>query len=94
MSEPRTLYALFYEYVPDILERRAPYREEHLAHARAWKEQGRLDSAGALGSPPEGALFIFDVDDPEVIEAFVRADPYVAAGLVTNWRVQQWTVVV
>jgi hypothetical protein len=25
------VYALFYEYVPDILERRRPFREEHLA---------------------------------------------------------------
>ena len=27
-------------------------------------------------------------------EAFVAADPYVAAGLVTSWRVRPWTVVV
>jgi hypothetical protein len=26
-------------------------------------------------------------------DAFAREDPYVAAGLVTSWRVEPWTVV-
>jgi len=28
-----------------------------------------------------------------VLETFVRADPCVAEGLVTGWRVQEWTTV-
>ncbi len=47
----------------------------------------------ALGDPPSGGLLMFDVDGPDAVEAFVRADPYVASGLVTAWRVEPWSVV-
>jgi uncharacterized protein len=85
---------LLYEYVPDIVERREPYREGHLANARRWRDDGRLLMGGALGGPPHGAAFVFSLDDPAEVEAFVEADPYVAAELVSAWRVEPWTVVV
>jgi uncharacterized protein len=44
-------HILFYEYVEDVLERRAPYREAHLARIRAEREAGRITLAGALGDP-------------------------------------------
>jgi uncharacterized protein YciI len=84
---------LFYDYVPDILERREPHREAHLAHAQSWKADGRIVMAGALGDPPHGAAFVFRLDDAEAVRPFVEADPYVAAGLVTDWRVEPWKVV-
>ena len=60
---PRHLWTLTYDYVPDIVERRAPHREAHLAHVAEWHERGELVVAGAVGDPPHGALFAFDVDD-------------------------------
>lgn len=86
--------ALFYEYVEDVLERRAPYREAHLALAREWKQEGRLVAGGALGDPPHGGLLVFDVDDAAEVERFAAADPYVENGIVTHWRVEPWNVVV
>lgn len=84
---------LFYDYVGDILERRAPHREAHLARISEWIEGGALLLAGAVGDPPTGALFVFgDVPETE-IEAFAAGDPYVAAGLVTGHRIAPWTVV-
>ncbi len=85
---------LLYEYVPDIVERREPHREGHLAHARSWKEDGRLSLGGALGDPPHGAAFVFRLDERAAVEEFVEADPYVAAGLVSEWRIEPWKVVV
>jgi uncharacterized protein YciI len=83
---------LIYDYVGDIVERRAPHREAHLAYARAWKEDGRIVAAGATGDPPSGALFVFTAEaDPE---AFAADDPYVHAGLVTARRVEPWNVVI
>lgn len=89
---PRQL--LFYDYVADVMERRGPFREAHLAHARAWKDAGKLVSAGATGTLPSGALFVFGVEDPAEIDAFVAGDPYVSNGIVTAYRVVPWTVVV
>ena len=87
-------WVLTYDYVADILERRAPFREAHLALARDAHRAGRLVMAGALAEPVDGALFVFRADDRAVVDEFVRADPYVREGLVTRWAVRPWTVVV
>lgn len=84
------MYVLFYDYVDDIIERRAPHREAHLARIKA---DSRITMAGALGDPPTGALIVFDVDDAAPVEEFAEGDPYVAAGLVTQRRVVPWKVV-
>lgn len=84
---------LTYDYVPDILERRAPHREDHLAHIAGAIRAGGLLSAGAVGDPPTGALFVFGDVPADDVEAFAQADPYRAAGLVTGHRVAPWTVV-
>jgi uncharacterized protein len=86
-------YALTYETVPDHAERRKPLRAEHLALAQRFHAEGRLLLAGAF-NPVEGALLVFRADSPEEVEAFVRQDPYVANGLVTAWKIREWTVVV
>jgi uncharacterized protein YciI len=91
---PGRYLMLQYEYVPDVVERRAPHREEHLRLLRLLKEAGRLLMAGALGDPPTGAAIVFVTEDPADVEAFVAADPYVANGLVTSWRILPWNVAV
>jgi uncharacterized protein YciI len=85
---------LFYEYVADVLERRGPYREAHLAALRAEREAGRLRMAGAIGDPPDGAVIVFQGVTPEFVADYARSDPYVEGGLVTSWRVEPWNVVV
>jgi uncharacterized protein YciI len=92
---PRPMhYLLFYEVVPDYVERRVPLRSEHLAHARRFKERGELVLGGALADPPDGAVLLFRGDSPAAAEAFARDDPYVRNGLVTSWRVREWTTVI
>lgn len=93
MLGPGRHHLLFYNYVEGMLERRAPHRDAHLAHVREWYADGRLELAGALGDPPHGALFAFDAADTQEIERFVADDPYVAAELVTSWRIESWQVV-
>ena len=86
-------HILFYEYVKDILDRRGPYRDEHLARIARERERGHLIMAGALGDPPHGAAILFQDTEAETIDLFARQDPYVRAGLVTDWRVEPWKVV-
>ncbi len=50
--------------------------------------------AGALAEPLDGAVFVFAAGDASAAEDFVARDPYVQEGLVTGWRIRQWTVVV
>ena len=89
MSE--LLHLLTYDYVEDMAERRAPHREGHLALIRRFQADGRLAIAGALGVPPRQGLLAFR--DAADAEAFVAEDPYVAAGLVVDRRVEPWAVV-
>jgi uncharacterized protein YciI len=81
-------YLLFYEFVEDMPERRTPYREAHLALARAAHGRGELLIAGAFAEPPHGAVLVFRGDEPAEVEAFVSNDPYVANGLVKSWRIR------
>jgi len=87
-------YALFYEAVNDFIARRGTYRDEHLRLARDAHARGELVLAGALADPADGALLIFQGESSAVADAFAREDPYVKNGLITNWRVRNWTVVV
>jgi hypothetical protein len=87
-------FALFYDYVPDVLEKRAPYRADHLSLAKEAHAAGRLVLAGAFDPPADGALFIFRAESAADVEDFVRRDPYVKNGIVTGWKVKPWTVVV
>ncbi|MDQ4098753.1 MAG: YciI-like protein [Actinomycetota bacterium] len=89
-----TYWLLLYDVVDDYVERRAPFRQAHLQLARQAHERGELAMAGALADPADGAVLVFTADDPAVVEAFARADPYVKEGLVTSWRVRRWNVVV
>lgn len=89
-----THYVLFYDYVEGIVEKRAPFRADHLAHAGAARDRGELLLAGAWAAPLDGAAFVFRVDGVARVDAFARADPYVANGLVRGWRVREWTVVI
>jgi len=84
---------LFYDYVPDIVERRPAHREAHLARIGEAVDAGRIVMAGALGDPPTGAAIVFAGVGADVVEAFADSDPYVLNGLVTARRVVPWTVV-
>jgi len=69
-----------------------PHRQAHLAMIDAAYADSRLVLAGAL--KPSGALLVFRADDRAEVERFVKNDPYVTQGLVTQWRIQEWAVVV
>jgi len=93
--DPRVVhYLLMYDVVPDYVTRRAPYRATHLALAQAAAARGELVLGGALADPVDGAVLMFVGDSPAAAEAFAAADPYVSNGLVTRWRVREWTTVV
>ncbi len=87
-------FALFYDYVPEVLEKRAPHRAEHLVLAREWHAAGKIVLAGAFDPPTDGALFVFKAESAAEVEAFVAKDPYVRNGVVAGHRVKPWNVVI
>ncbi|HCZ32230.1 MAG TPA: hypothetical protein DHV93_01410 [Holophagaceae bacterium] len=87
-------FLLVYEVGPEYLERRAEFRNEHLALAWEAHARGELLLGGALAEPVDTALLLFQGDSPTAAERFAAADPYVLHGLVRHWRVRPWITVV
>lgn len=87
-------YILIYSTCENYVERRQPFREEHLALATEAYSNGSIVMAGALSDPADGAVLVFKGDSPEVAESFAKNDPYVKNGLITEWKVRPWTVVI
>lgn len=86
-------FLLIYDLAPDYLQRRAQFRDEHLA--LAWKAAGagEMVLGGALDEPVEQAFVLFR-GSREAALRFAAADPYVKHGLVKAFRVRQWHTVV
>jgi len=87
-------FLLFYDVVDDYVERRGPFRAQHLLLIQKASERGELVMAGALADPPDGAVLVFRGPSPQPAESFAQADPYVLNGLVKRWRVRAWNTVV
>ncbi len=87
-------YILFYETVDNYVEKRIPFREQHLAYAKAANEKGELFLAGALANPADKAVLIFKSDNPNVAENFAKNDPFVKNGLIKRWEVREWAVAI
>ncbi len=87
-------YILFYNTVDNYIEKRAPFREEHLDYARQAQAAGNLFMAGAPANPSDGAVLLFKGGKPAVAENFAKHDPYVREGIVTSWLVRPLTVVI
>ena len=85
-------YVLFYEVGEGYVERRVPYRNEHLALVRESYDRGDMVLAGALAEPADGAMLVFR--SAAAAEVFPKSDPYVLNGLIKSWKVRQWNTVI
>ena len=87
-------YILFYTTNDNYVEKRAPFRDGHLNHAQSAYKNGTLVMAGALADPADSAVLVFRGNDQSVAVNFANNDPYVINGLITEWKVRPWTVVI
>jgi uncharacterized protein YciI len=86
-------FLLIYDVVDDYVDRRGPFRAEHLSLVQQAHGRGELVMAGALADPADGAVLIFRGPSPAHAESFAQSDPYVRNGLVKKWRVRAWNTV-
>ncbi len=87
-------FILFYHTVDNYVERRAPFREQHIVYANAAHARGELVMGGALAEPADSAVLVFQGEEASVAEEFAKNDPYVINGLITAWSVRPWMVVI
>lgn len=76
-------------YCPDVLEKRKPYREAHLAGLQAQKTEGTLIT---IGPTKDLTLFvaIYEADCLETVEGLVTGDPYWQNGIWTDYEIKEW----
>ncbi len=87
-------FMLTFDYVPNIVERRQPYRAEHLARLHKARDDGTLIMAGAVTEPVDGALLVVTADSPGEVLAWAAEDPYARAGLIRGFGVRELSVAV
>ena len=87
-------YILFYKTVENYVEKRVPFRDEHLKLVKEAHNNGDLIMAGALTEPSDTGVFIFKGESPKTAENFAKNDPYMLNGIVAEWEVRPWNVVV
>ena len=73
------------DYVDDMLDKRGPHREEHIAGARKAFEEGKCAMAGALTDPVDTGVFVFKNVDKAYVERFVQNDAYYKQRLVPRY---------
>jgi uncharacterized protein YciI len=82
-------FVLWGTYCADALQRRTPYREEHLEGLRRQKEEGVLITLG----PTEASSHVFGIYEAEnqaAVEALVKNDVYWRNGIWTAVEVHPW----
>lgn len=82
-------FVLWGTYCANALEKRTPFRQEHLEGLKRQKEEGVLLTIG----PTEGSTHVFglyEADSLEAVEALVKGDIYWRQGIWTAVEVHPW----
>jgi uncharacterized protein YciI len=82
-------FVLWGTYCDGALQKRTPYRQEHLAGLQRQKDAGTLITLG----PTEGSTHvfgIFEADSLETIEALVQGDVYWRQGIWSAVEIYPW----
>ena len=82
-------FVLWGTYCDDALQKRTPYRQEHLAGLQRQKEAGSLITLG----PTEGSTHVFGIYEADCrasVEALVKADVYWRQGIWTAVEIYPW----
>lgn len=80
-------YILTYNYVDDMINRRTPYRDAHIAHAKEFEGKGLL-LGGALQNPVDTGILLFDASEKDVVQ-YAENDPYMKNGLIKSYTVRE-----
>ncbi|BFM40458.1 YciI family protein [Synechocystis sp. LKSZ1] len=84
-----TKYVLWGRYCPDVLEKRAPYRQTHLDGLQAQKEQGLLLTIGPTQDLTR-VFGLYEAEDEATVRQLIEADPYWQHGIWTEYEVKEW----
>lgn len=91
MNVVATKYSILeYSYIEGMLEKRGPFRMDHLENIKKFKINGLMTTAGAHADGTSAMFFFTPKATPTDIEAFMAADSYIKNDLVTDHRVRDF----
>ena len=82
-------YVMWGTYCENVLEKRAPFRDEHLKGLAAQKEAGSLITLG----PTQDATMVFGIYEAQSeadVKTLVEGDPYWKNGIWTGYEIKEW----
>ena len=82
-------FVLWGTYAADALERRTPYRHEHLAGLQRQKDEGVLLTLGPTADTSH-VFGLYEAADQETVECLVKGDIYWRQGIWTAVEVYPW----
>jgi len=82
-------YILTYKYIQDTFYKRIPFRDQHQKLIQDIQQNNTKVIAGNY-FPLDGAVILFESENEKVAEEFVKSDPYVKNGLVSEYDVKEY----
>ncbi len=82
-------YVMWGTYCEDVLEKRAPYRQDHLEGLSAQKQAGVLITIGPTKDLTK-VFGIYEAEDEADVRRLVEADTYWKNGIWTEYDVKEW----
>jgi uncharacterized protein len=84
-----TKYVLWGSYCENVLEKRAAYREAHLAGLAQQKAAGTLITIGPTQDLTK-VFGIYEAETEQQVRQAIEADPYWVNGIWTEYEVKEW----
>ena len=85
-------FVMWGSYCENALEKRTPYRSDHLAGLDAQKEKGLLTSLGPTTDNTK-VFGTYQAEDEATVRQLVENDPYWVNGIWTEYEVYEWNQV-
>ncbi len=82
-------YVMWGSYCENVLEKRAPYREAHLAGLASQKEAGTLITIGPT-KDTQMVFGVYEAEDEAAARALIEGDPYWQNGIWTEYQIKEW----
>lgn len=82
-------YVMWGSYCENALEKRTPYRQDHLAGLASQKEQGILITLGPTKDNSQ-VFGIYEAQTAAQVRELVESDPYWQNKIWTEYQVKEW----
>ena len=82
-------YIMWGSYCENALEKRTPYRQDHLAGLSAQKEKGILITLGPTKDNTQ-VFGIYEAQTEVEVKELVESDPYWKNQIWTEYQIKEW----